>query len=232
MKIRTNIKKAIILAGITTIAVSGTIFAAPDASQEKTSLDAEVVEYDMNTGMATASGNVIMIKGEARVTGDYAEFDVNNKDGKVSGNVVATKDDMRVTADLVSTDGSNHIIAVGSVNGTKADKHFSGPQVEYFDTNQYVLIPSGGTISSLDGTFTADYMEGYMMNDRIIGKGNAHMESPKNNLEAGGDQVDYFGGENGKAVLTGNAWAVQDNNTLKSNKLTVFLAEDGKLKAK
>ena len=49
MKIRTNIKKAIILAGITTIAVSGTIFAAPDASQEKTSLDAEVVEYDMNT---------------------------------------------------------------------------------------------------------------------------------------------------------------------------------------
>ena len=35
MKIRTNIKKAIILAGITTIAISGTIFAAPDASQEK-----------------------------------------------------------------------------------------------------------------------------------------------------------------------------------------------------
>ncbi|MBQ3855016.1 MAG: hypothetical protein II778_09950, partial [Anaerovibrio sp.] len=110
MKIRTNIKKAILLAGVTTIAVSGTIFAAPDVSQEKTSLDAEVVEYDMNTGMATASGNVIMIKGEARVTGDYAEFDVNYKDGKVSGNVVATKEDMRVTADLVSTDGSNHII--------------------------------------------------------------------------------------------------------------------------
>ena len=50
MKIRTNIKKAIILAGITTIAVSGTIFAAPDASQEKTSLDAEVEEYEYRDG--------------------------------------------------------------------------------------------------------------------------------------------------------------------------------------
>ena len=139
------------------MAISGTIYAAPDASQEKTTLDAEEVEYDMNTGLATARGNVVMTKGKARVTGDYAEYNAKTKDGKVSGNVVATKEDMRVTADLVTTDGPDHMIAVGSVNGTKADKHFTGPRVEYFqDANQYVLIPTGGSITSLDGTFTAD----------------------------------------------------------------------------
>ena len=64
-------------------------------------------------------------------------------------------------------------------------------------------------------------------NEQIVGNGNIHLVSPKNNMEAGGDQVDYWGEENGKAVITGNAWAVQDNNTLKSKKLTVYLADDG-----
>ena len=50
---------------------------------------------------------------------------------------------------------------------------------------------------------------------------------PKN-FEGGGDMLEYFGKENGKVVLTGNAWAIQDNNTLKSGRLTVFLQERGK----
>ncbi len=232
MNIKDNIKKAILLAGVATIALSGTIYAAADSAGEKASLDAEEVEYDMNSGIVKATGNVVMVKGNATVTGNYAEYDSNKKDGKVIGNVVAVKEDMRMSADSVVTDGSNHMIASGSVNGTKADKHFVGPRVEYFDSNQYVLIPNGGTISSNEGTFTADYMEGYMTDDRLLGRGNVHMISPPNNMEAGGDQLEYFGTESGKAILTGNAWAVQDNNTLKSKKLTVFLAEDGKAKVK
>ena len=57
------------------------------------------------------------------------------------------------------------------------------------------------------------------------------MTSKQRNMEAGGDQVDYFGKEEGKAVLTGNAWAIQDNNTMRGNRMTVFMADDGKLKA-
>ena len=236
MNMKNNIKKAIVLASIASLAISGTIYAADDTSKEKTTLDAEEVEYDMESGLANASGNVVMTKGNAVVTGDYAEFDSKTKNGKVSGHAVAVKEDMHMSANVVVTDGSNHMVASGSVDGTKADKHFAGPQVEYFDTNQYVLIPNGGQIDGPEGTFTADYMEGFMMTNRIIGKGNAHMVSPPNNMEAGGDQVDYYGADpgaqNGKAILTGNAWAIQDNNTLKSKKLTVFLADDGKAKVK
>ncbi|WP_232219182.1 LptA/OstA family protein [Anaerovibrio sp. RM50] len=225
MSIKMNIKKAIVMAGIATMAVSGTIYAA--ANDEPATLDAEEVEYDMESGLASAKGNVVMTKGNATVSGDYAEYNSKTKDGKVSGNVVATKDDMRMTADLVTTDGSDHMIAAGSVNGIKADKHFMGPKVEYFQQDEYVLIPSGGSITSADGTFRADLIRGFMKEEHFVGDGNVHIVSPRNNMEAGGDQVDYWGKEKGKAVITGNAWAVKDNNTLKSKKLTVYLAEDG-----
>ncbi len=230
MGMRLNIKKVVVLAGIATMAISGTIYAADN--NEPATLDAEEVEYDMESGLASAKGNVIMTKGNATVTGDYAEYNSKTKDGKVSGNVVATKDDMRVTADLVTTDGPDHMIAEGSVNGIKADKHFMGPRVEYFQQDEYVLIPSGGSITSADGTFSANMIRGFMREEHIVGDGNIHIVSPRNNMEAGGDQVNYWGKEKGKAVITGNAWAVQDNNTLKSKKLTVYLADDGKASVK
>ncbi|ORU00936.1 OstA family protein [Anaerovibrio sp. JC8] len=230
MSMRLNIKKAIVMAGIATMAVTGTIYAAE--TNEPATLDAEEVEYDMRTGQASARGNVVMTKGNATVTGDYAEYNSNTQEGKFSGNVVATKDDMRVTAELVTTDGKDHLVAQGAVNGIKADTHFIGPRVEYFQQDEYVLIPSGGSITSADGTFKADLIRGFMKEDHFVGSGNAHMVSPKNNMEAGGDQVDYWGKEQGKAVITGNAWAVQDNNTMKSKKLTVYLADDGKASVK
>jgi lipopolysaccharide export system protein LptA len=51
-------------------------------------------------------------------------------------------------------------------------------------------------------------------------------------MEAGGDRMDYYGKEQGRVVVTGNAWAVQDNNTMKSNRLTIYLASDGAAKVK
>ena len=57
------------------------------------------------------------------------------------------------------------------------------------------------------------------------------MVSTARNMEAGGDNVDYDGKDAGKAVLSGNAWAYQNNNTIRGNRLTVYLADDGNLKA-
>jgi lipopolysaccharide export system protein LptA len=51
-------------------------------------------------------------------------------------------------------------------------------------------------------------------------------------MEAGGDTMDYQGKAQGVVVVTGNAWATQDNNTLKSNRLTLYLAQDGQAKVK
>ena len=111
------------------------------------------------------------------------------------------------------------------------NKTFDGDLVEYFpEQNQYVVIPGGGVVTSKDGTFTADHMEGWLGDEHYVGIGNAHLVSPPRDLEAWGDRVDYFGKEQGKAILTGHAWAIQENNTVRGNRLTIYLAKDGKAK--
>lgn len=51
-------------------------------------------------------------------------------------------------------------------------------------------------------------------------------------MEAGGDRMEYFGKDGGKAIITGNAWAVQENNTMRGNRLTVYLGDDKNLAVK
>lgn len=222
------LKRALAMAGLSTLLLTGTIFAA----DEPATLDADTVEYDMSTGIATAKGNVLMVRGDMKATGDEAEYNSKTKAGRVEGNVIAVQPSksMRLTAHKLTSDAEQHMVATGDVHGTMEDKTFDGPIVEYFEQKDYILIPQRGTIGSKDGTFTADKMEGYLKEEHLIGHGNAHVVSPVNDMEAGGDLLNYYGQQEGKAVLTGNAWAVQYNNTLKSNTLTILLAKDGSAK--
>lgn len=203
------------------------------AAGESAELDADTVEYDMSSGLVTASGDVLMKQGPARVSGARATYNSKTQEGMVEGNVIAVREAMHITCAKVMTDGQGHMLATGSVHGTQGDKSFIGEQVDYYpNQNQYVLIASGGSITSADGTFTADRMEGWLGDEHYIGTGNAHVKSPARNMEAGGDRADYYGKDQGSVILTGNAWAVQDNNTMKSTHLTIYLAQDGAAKVK
>ncbi|SFT61768.1 lipopolysaccharide export system protein LptA [Selenomonas sp. GACV-9] len=203
------------------------------AAGEPAELDADTVTYDMSTGVATATGDVLMKRGTARVSGATATYNSKTQEATVEGNVIATRDDMRMTCAKVVSDGQGHIMAVGSVQGVQGDKSFAGEQVDYYpEQGKYVLMPSGGTLTSADSTFTANRIEGWLDAEHYIGTGNAHVVSTSRNMEAGGDQMDYQGKEQGVVVVTGNAWAIQDNNTLKSNRLTLYLAQDGQAKVK
>ena len=209
---------------------AASIYAEPNG--EPASLDADTVEYDMSTGLVVATDNVLMKRGDAKVSGARATYNTKTMDGLVEGNVIAVRGDMRVTCDLIRSDGQQHMQAVGNVHGTQQDKSFIGEQVDYYpQQNDYVLIETGGTISSADGVFTADRMEGWLKDEHYVGTGHAHLVSPPKDLEAGADRVDYYGLGQDKAVLTGNAWAVQENNTLRGNVLTLYLEKDGKAKA-
>ncbi len=216
------------MACLATITAAGTLYAA----DEPINMDADTVEYDMETGLVNAKGDVLMVQGALKVSGQEAQYNSKTQEGMVEGNVIAVQSEknMRVTAHKVTSDAQQHMVATGDVHGTMEDKTFSGPIVEYFQPQDYVLIKQGGTITSKDGVFTADEMEGYLKDEHLIGRGNAHVVSQPNDMEAGGDVLNYYGLEQGKAVLTGNAWAVQYNNTLKSNQLTILLAKDGQAK--
>ena len=102
------------------------------AAGEPASLDADTVEYDMGTGVITAEGNVLMKRGTSRVAGASASYNAKTQEGYVKGGVIAEREDMRLTCNEIVSDGQEHMRATGNVHGTKADKTFTGEQVDYY----------------------------------------------------------------------------------------------------
>ena len=242
-------KKKKFLSAIVAMLLSSAMLvnAAPNFTNdgEKSELNADEVEYDMDSGVVTATGNVILKHGTGIATGAKAMYNVNTEEAYLIDNVIVVRDNLRLTCDRLLSDGYGHMQADGNVHGEqkvdptaekpKGDlRTFTGEHVDYFpDDKAHIIIPSGGILTSKEeGTFTADYMEGWLDDEYFFGTGNAHLVSPPRNLEAGGDRIDYYAKENGKAVLTGNAWVYQDNNTLRGSRLTVYLADDNKPKQK
>ena len=213
-------------------------------NDEPSEVNADAIEYDMNSGIVSAEGNVLLKHGGIKATGLHAMFNVNTKAAHLIGNVIVVREDMRITCDALASNGEGHMFADGNVIATQTvapgekypdgdTRTFTGDHIDYFpDDRNHVVIPGGGLVESrVEGTFTADQMEGWLDDEHYVGRGNAHLVSTARNLEAGGDQVDYSGKEEGKAVLSGNAWAIQDNNTIRGNRLTVYLADDENLRA-
>ena len=190
-------------------------------------LNADKVEYNMKTGQMTAEGNVVIHYDGGVATGAFVTYNTKTHQGEMTGGVVADKEEMHLDCDRVDILSQTKMVAIGNVHGWKQDKRVDAPRVEYDNGEGYVRLPEGGMLSSADGTFTADYMEGWMKTEQAKGVGNAHVISPPKNFEGGGDEAEYFGKESGKLVLTGNAWGIQDNNMLRSARLTVFLDEQG-----
>ena len=214
---------------------SAVALAAPDTEQTEpekqgalSELNADKVEYNMKTGQMTAEGNVVIRYDGGVATGAFVAYNTKTHQGEMTGGVVADKEDMHLDCDRVEVHSQTKMVAIGNVHGRKKDKRVEGPVVEYDSGEEYARLPQGGLLATADGTFTADYMEGWMKTEVAKAVGNAHVISPPKNFEGGGDVAEYFGKESGKLVLTGNAWAIQDNHTLKSGRLTVFLQEQDK----
>ncbi len=235
-----------LLTAVMTLLMSTTMFvcAAPNEG-EKSELNADEVEYDMETGVVTANGNVILKYGTGVATGANAMYNLNTEEAYLTGNVIVIRDDLKLTCDSLNSDGAGHMQADGNVYAEQKVlptkdlpqgdlRTFTGDHVDYYpDDRQHIIISSGGVVKSTqEGTFTADYMEGWLDDQYYFGTGNAHIISTPRNLEAGGDRIDYYANENGKAILSGNAWAYQDNNTIRGNRLTVYLADTKKDKPK
>ncbi|MBR0290455.1 MAG: LPS export ABC transporter periplasmic protein LptC [Selenomonadaceae bacterium] len=217
---------------------------AANKDDQPSEVNADAIEYDMNTGVITAEGNILLKHGTTRATGLHALFNVKTKEAHLIGNVIVVDEDMRITCGALMSNGQGHMVADENVIAVQTvppnekypvgdTRTFTGEHIDYFpEDRKHVIIPTGGVAKSeVEGTFTADHMEGWIDDERYIGTGNAHLISQTRNLEAAGDQVDYDGKKEGKAVLSGNAWAIQDNNTIRGNRLTVYLADDGTLKA-
>ncbi len=220
---------------VSCLLISAVALAAPEGgakpagnSKGISELNADTVDYNMKTGQMTAKGHVVIHYDGGVATGEFATYNTKTNTGEMTGGIVADKEDMHLDCDHIKILSKSKMVAIGDVHGWKKDKRVDAPIVEYDNEEGYARLPEGGMLSSADGTFTADYIEGWTKTEHAKGVGNAHIVSPPKDFEGGGDEAEYFGKESGKLVLTGNAWAVQENNTLKSGRLTVFLQEQGK----
>lgn len=235
--------KKICAAALAAMLISSAATAA-EPEELPSEVNADVIEYDMESGVVAAEGNVLLKHGLTKATGLHAMYNVNTKAANLIGNVIVVREDMRVTCNTLASNGQGYMVAEGNVIATQNlapnakypdgdTRTFTSEHIDFFpDDRKHFIIPNGGFAKSeVEGTFTADQMEGWIDDERYVGRGNAHLVSLTRNMEAGGDQVDYDGKDAGKAVLSGNAWAIQDNNTIRGNRLTVYLSDDGKLKA-
>ncbi len=218
--------------GILLMLAAGTLCTAAASaagSNEPTSLTADALTYDTRTGLVTAENNVRMEQGTGHIEGQRATYNTKTQEGTVEGGVRASRDDMQLSCDRLFAAGQEHWQASGSVRMVKADRTFTGPQVDYYPAqNEHILAASGGTITGADGTLSADRLEGWLQEGHYVGVGNAHIVSPPRDLEGGGDRMDYYGKvEKPYVVLDGNAWIFQGNNVARSNHMTVYLADDG-----
>lgn len=204
---------------------AGVVFAANNTAAEKAELYGDKVEYNAKTGLMKADGHVKMVRGTATATGERAEYNTKTQSGSISGNVVADQEDTHLTCDVFTALSQTSFVAEGNVHAVKADRSADGPRVEYNSETGYGRLPVGGTIGAQGGTLTADFIEGWEKDQHVKAHGNVHIVHPGRNFEGGGDEGEYFGLQDGKTILDGNAWAVQDNNTMHSKHLVVYLNE-------
>lgn len=213
--------KKVMAALVGCLMLSGVLHAA-DQSVE---LSADVLEYDASTGLVKATGSVRMHQGEAVVTGQSAEYNNKTQEGKVTGGVTLHKEDMNMTCAEVRTDGASRVVADGDVVVTKGDSVLAGPRADYDMEREYVLMDSGARMTMPDGVMTSDRLEADLKENRAVATGGVHIVSAPRNLEATGDQATYEAANRGQVVLSGNAVATQDNNTLRGNRVTLYLGE-------
>ena len=217
--------------GILLLLATGAFSAIASAAgtSEPTSLTADALSYDTQTGLVTAENNVRMEQGTGHIEGRRATYNVKTQEGTVEGGVTAVRDDMQLTCDRLFAAGREYWQASGSVRMVKADRTFTGAQVDYYPgEGDRIVAEMGGTMTSADGTFSADHIEGSLQEEHYVGTGNAHLVSPPRDMEGGGDRMDYYGkAERPYVVLDGNAWVMQANNIARSNHMTVYLADDG-----
>jgi lipopolysaccharide export system protein LptA len=197
--------------------------AAPPANPVE--LSADTIEYDSVQGVMNAQGSVKLTRDKTVLTGAKAQYNTKSKEALVSGGVKVVREDATLTAPEVRSFDDNHLIASGGALLVKGDSTLAGPSIEHWVDKQYSLVVGGARLTSPDGIMTADKLEAFHAEDRAVGQGNVHIVSDKRSLDATSEQAVYYGSKSGqgKAVLTGNARAVQEGNVLTGNTLTIYL---------
>lgn len=208
------------------LVLSCSMVAQLQAAQNKpVELAAETIEYDTNSGIMTAQGNVRIVQENAVMTGGSAQYNSKTQETHITGGVLVVKGSDTLSAAEVHSYNNTHLVATGNPILSTGDSTLTGPQIDYYSDKQYALVEGWANLKTADSVLTANKLETFFAEDRAVAQGNVHITSETRKLEATADHAVYYGSkeQQGKTILTGNARAVQDGNVLTGSTMTLFL---------
>ena len=212
-------KKALlaVAAAMLVLGLSTTVFAAAN----NFSVQADELEYDLQSGNGTAKGNVVLMQDGGKATADFAKFNSKTKSGTLTGNVVADRDGSHIVCNEFIAHNENDMSAIGGAVITREGKSLSADRVNYFKLRQYAETEGGwASLTDVDGSVLNASKIDY---DMAAGVANAYggvtIDSTARNLTASSDSAVYKTDNDGYIELIGNAKATQDGNSVAGDKL-------------
>lgn len=199
------------------------------SGQPSVSVTADKLEYNGKTQVATATGNVVIVRDKATMTGNKAVYNLKSAEADMEGNVVVEQPDMHLDAEKVHSTNRNYIVATGNVHGINGDKKVNGDKVEYYLDKDYSIVSGHGYLEAQGSQLWADHIDAWLKQIKAVGTGNVHIESPADHLTAYAGQAVYTqtpSVNDGVIHLTGDVYATQNGNTLTGNDVQIRLADN------
>ena len=199
------------------------VFAAP-TKDAKYSVDAQEIEYDMESGDGTTTGKTtIKHDGGTAVGQKGATFNSKKRTGHLYGGVVADKGDEHLRSQELFIYTDKYVSAVGNAVVIKGNRKLEAPRVDYHDDTKFAETLGGfARLSATDGSWLKAGKITYDMKAGLANAtGGVSLESKPRKLTGTGDTAIYNTNETGYIELIGNAKAVQDGNTVTGDKLRI-----------
>lgn len=198
------------------------------ANTNSLTITADHMDYNGITKIATAKGNVVVINGENMIKGDEGVYNMNTQMAQVTGNVVLSGPSLSGHAYTVTATQDGVYTGSGNAYFQKDGDSIAGDYVVY-NTNTGYGEAENGTVVNDGMAVSANKITAWMKKIEIIGDGNVKMDSEKDSFHATGNHVVYTQTpekKDGVAILTGNVFARQNENTLRGPRVIVNMEKE------
>ena len=215
---------AVLVCMLTVLVMNCTILYAAPAKDAKYSVDAQEIEYDMESGDGTTKGKTtIKHDGGTAVGQKGATFNSKKRTGHLYGGVVADKGDEHLRSQELFMYTDKYVSAVGNAVVIKGNRKLEAPRVDFHDDTKFAETLGGfARLSDTDGSWLKAGKITYDMKAGLANAtGGVSLESKPRKLTGTGDTAIYNTNETGYIELIGNAMAVQDGNTVTGDKLRI-----------
>ena len=224
----------VLVSMLTVLAINCSVLYAAPSKDAKYSVDAQEIEYDMESGDGTTTGKTtIKHDGGTAVGQKGSTFNSKKRTGHLYGGVVADKGDEHLSSQELFIYTDKYVSAVGNAVVIKGNRRLEAPRVDYHDDIKFAETLGGfARLSDADGSWLKAGKITYDMKAGLANAtGGVSLESKPRKLTGTGDTAIYNTNETGYIELIGNAMATQDGNTVTGDKLRITNVSDKNTKS-